>query len=540
MSHMPPIFISRHSGIFRNSRLAKIALCYLCVLATSACQKGLKDFNETAPTHFSVVLPTKETTIIRGGVDKDTLKALIKLPEQNATETDTSQYSFVWTTLSGTQVLSRKPYLTVTDFNGIDPTKNTVQLTVTERSTDLLQKVTADVFITTPTREGWMILGEKSGKAQIGMLTYTSNGYKKITDVNTVLGKNIPINGKPLSISAIGSDKKYNQSLHQWVGVSTDQEIKIFSSLDLTVETNVSQAVTNSMTPSAASPVIIEKTGYNYFMARKGTDMFQIDLYYLKSLNLPSKQPMNSISTGGVSKVFPVSGINVQVGPEVPNYAGCYYRIIYDTDSCSFVWDDAYNMYTSQTKYLPLLLPFSLKGFQPKAIRNTMATGTVTDVLYTLMHNPSTKETYFIQFLSNGLVKDVKQLSFTKASEILNSPFIEIDYNTGYVIYVKGNAVYAYDPGADQAFSLIDFGNEAISLVKFEKFNPGSSKVPGRKEVYTELFKRLVVCTYDPANPNTSGTIRLYRIPLGHQAPIAETVETGFPKIIDTDFIPIH
>lgn len=540
MRHTPPILMSLHARICRKYRLARIAFCYLGLLATSSCYKGLTDINQIAPGHFSIVLPTEETMIIRGGTEKDTLRALIKTPQEAvAAATDTSHYSYVWTILSG-QILSRMPYLTVTDFEGMDPSKNTVQLTVTEKSTGLLEKGTADVFITTPTREGWMILGENSGKTQIGMLTYTPNGYRKMTDVNSALGKNISFSGKPISISAIGSDQKNGQSLHQWVGVATDQEIKLFSSLDYTVDQPTSETVTGLLSPGPSNRTVIEKTGYTTFMARKGSDMFQFDFYYMKTLNLPSQQQMNIIKINGTNKVFPVAAVNVQIGPQVPYNDGSYYRMLYDADSCSFVWNDAYNVYTSETKYLSLLLPFSLKGSQLRAIRNPMTTGSVNDVLIALLNKPATHETYVIQFLSNALVKDVKQISAANAAEILNSPFIEIDYNTGYIIYVKGNSVYAYDPAADQAFSLVDFGNEVISLVKFEKFNPGKSKMPGREEVYTELFKRLVVCTYDPANPDHSGTFRLYRIPLGHQAPIAETVESGFPKIIDTDFIPIN
>lgn len=540
MNPMHQIFISLHCRIFKKYKLTILMITCLCTVISTSCRKSLSTLDQMQPNHFAIVLPTEQTMMIRQGLDKDTLKALIRLPGQTEKAPDTSKYSFVWTTVSDAKVVGRKAFLTVADFDGIDPTKNTVQVAVTEKSTGLLEKATADVFITTSTREGWVILGENAGQAQIGMLGYTDNGYKKILNVNTALGKNISFKGKPVSISAVGTDKTNNASLLQWIGVTTDQEIKLFASMDFSEDPKLSQTFTDFLKPTALNPVVLEKAGYNALLSRKGTDMYQFDLYYIRQLNIVNPLQMNVITVSGVKKTFPASPMNVQVGPVVPYKGDSFYRVLYDNNSFNFVFDDGYNTYGSLTKYISPILPFSMNGFQLKAIRNNIGASGGNDVILALLNNPTSQESYLIQFLTNGFNKDVKKITTANATDMMNARFVEIDYNTGYVVYTKGNAIYGYDPTTEQNFLLIDFGNENISLMKFEKFTPGSSKMPGRAAVYKELFKRLVVCTYDPANPSKSGTFRLYRILLGRQAPIAETIESGFPKIIDTDFVPIH
>ena len=537
MSYIQSILNSLNSRIFRNRRITTAFVCYLYILTNSACQRVLVEGNEKMPTHFSIQVPTEVKTVMRGVPAADSIKAFIALPGQLAREVDTLNYSFKWGLLPNDDVLSNMPYLTINDFDKLPVDKNTILLTVKEKSTGIVEYVTTDVFITTPTREGWVILGEKSGTTQIGMLAYTNEGYKKYIDVNADLAKNIAVNGKPVSIRAVGSDQPYGWSKLQWIGLTTDQEIKMISSMEMQVDPTMSQALTQLLAPSVSNPIVLEKIGYTNFLASKQSDIYHFSIYDM-TLGYTSGQLMNVNKTSGGSQIFPASTVNIQSAPGPPENSASFYGILYDLDNGIFVGIDPYH---SVSQYnLSLQLPFSLKGFQLKAMRNQMGATGQSDLIFALLHDSTTKETYLIQFLTNGILKDTRKISFTEAEAIVSSRFIEIDYTTGYVIYEKGNAVFAYDPAAGQSFQLIDFGNNAISLLKFVHYNQGSSTLPGRADIYDELFKRLIVCTYDPLNADNSGTFHLYQTVLGHQPAILETEESGFPKIVDTDFVPIH
>lgn len=523
----PPQF--KNISIMRSLFFYTILLfCFTAVLI-SGCKKDLVNSNKKLPEHFTIELPGEELTLIRGLEGADSIKARIKIPGQSSVPFDTAAYSFIWTSLSNGDTLSQKPYLIPGDFDGLPAVLNSVLLTVKEKKTGIVELATSSVSITTPTREGWMILGEKAGAAQLGMLTYTTQGYKKFVDLAAELGKNISLSGKPVCINAIGSDIFFGLSVLQWVGITTDQEIKVLQSMDFVVDQNISNFLTNTFQPSPANPVKLEKTGYTSFTANKGNDLFFSSLFYLKYMGLMMTQQLNVLN----GQPFHVSNVHTYVGPGRGPFD--YNRLVYDLDQYKFRWvpDDGLHDLTLQT-------PFAMDGFQLYAIQNKMSEPGEESLILSLLHNPVTQQSYMLQFLTNGIVKETKQIAYADAADIIASRFIEIDHNTGYIIYVKGNKVMAYDYTIGQTFMLLDMGNESISMMKFEKYNQGFSKMPGRVEVYDELFKRLVVCTYDATSPDNSGKFRLYQLPLGHQAPVLEMEEAGFPKIVDASFVPIH
>ncbi|MBO9635922.1 MAG: hypothetical protein J7578_22660, partial [Chitinophagaceae bacterium] len=78
-------------------------------------------------------------------------------------------------------------------------------------------------------------------------------GYKKFVNLATDLGKGIGIQGKPVSISSVGSDLVWGLSVLQWIGITTDQEIKVLQSMDFTVDQNISNFLTSTFQPSPTS-----------------------------------------------------------------------------------------------------------------------------------------------------------------------------------------------------------------------------------------------------------------------------------------------
>lgn len=516
------------------SRLSFLIACTVALCCVS-CRRDLVELTDSSTSVFSIVLPEDGGTLIRGLEGGDTLKAQIQLPGKAVSDFDTAAYSFLWTSFRNKDTLSRKYYVTTEDFDSQDPTLISCLLTVTDKKTGIAQNAVTNVLITSITREGWVLLGDKSGNAKLSMLTYTPEGYRKFIDLETELGIQLPINGKPNSIEVVGTEIGFGSGKYQWLVITTDQEVKFVKSMDMKADLAISNYLTQILQPSAASPVSMEVNGQTSFVATKDGNITYFSNFSMKYLGILSYSKLSTYPPRSASgTAFHASANHTFTAPG--NLAE-YSRLMFDEDNSVFVRahlsgsTDVNGVYT-------LPLPFNLNGFQLKAI--TTQKGATNDDIIALLNNPTTQESYLIQFLSNRIVKTVTSIPYADMQDILASKFLEIDYNAGYLIYVKGSEVNAYDYKVGQRFKLLDFGNETISLVKMIKHFPPASTVPGRVDLYKQLLKKLVVCTFDPANPNNSGVFRLFQVPLGHQTPVKETEETGFPKIVDITFAPIQ
>lgn len=537
MKHI--FFFFKSSAAHAGLRLNRMGLLFCCsfVLFLAGCKKDLTDVTAPGKNEFSIVLPAEMSAIIKGLEGGDSVKAKIKYPGQPVTDFDPEKFSFMWTSLSDNDTLSTKPYLTFHDFERQDTTLISCLLTVKEKSTGITKHATSYVFITTPTREGWMLLGEKAGAAKLSILTYTPQGYRKFIDLQTELGINLALNGKPVSLSALGSEFVYGMGKYQFLGIVTDQEIKCLRTSDFKNYQAVSNYLTQTLKPDPVDPpVYLEINGESSFVGTKGKDVYYFNTYFMTNpdVNQFDYKILSSYPPATPSgQRFHAARQHVFTGPGL---IGNYNRILYDEDSCVFVRGYVQGP-TGPNGLFALQLPSSLKGFKMKAFVSEMRAEQ--DEFTAFLHNPVTQQSYLLQFLSNGILKTLKTIPYADVVDLVASKFIEIDLNTGYLIYTKGNEVLAYDYKMGQKLNLLNFGNETISLIRMEKHKPLISGMPGRVELYKEILGRLVVCTYDPANPDNSGTFRLYDIPLGNQPLIKQTEETGFPKIVDVTFAPI-
>lgn len=506
--------------------------CSLLLFIIS-CKKDLVTADAGGLNEFTLELPSETTTIIKGIAGGDSIKAKIRIPG-SAASIDTANYHFVWTNLNTQDTLSTRYYMTAQDFENEEPSTIPCLLTVTEKSTGKTKLANTSVFFTTATREGWVLLSDQSGTAKLGVLTYTGNGYKKFIDIDAELGIHFPINGKPVSINSLGADMPYGLSPYQWMGLTTDQEIKFFRSMDFVEHEGVSNYLNETMPPSASSPVTLDVTGASSFVGTQNNKIFRFYTFYMTYIGMYTHDVLSTsppVEPG--APAFRASPVHTLTGPGW--LTGEFNRFMYDTDNYEFM--RAHVQGNQQINgVFPLNLPFSKNGFDLKAINTILGDMIDEDLITAFLYNSVTDAGYVIEFLSNGIVKSVKQIAPADAKEIAASRFIEINTNTNYLIYTKGNEVKAYDYKLGQALNLLTFQNETISLIKMQRYSPGFIRTPGRLAAYKELFKRLVVCTYNPASPDNSGIFRQYHLPLGHQHPVKEAEETGFPKIVDLTF----
>jgi hypothetical protein len=502
----------------------------------SACKKDLVSADAGNSKEFLLELPSGTTTIIKGIEGGDSIKAIIRIPGEPA-GFDTADYHFVWTNLNTHDTISHRYYLTYGDFENQDPASIPCLLTVTEKRTGKSKLANTSVFLTTATREGWVLLGDKSGTAKLSVLTYTDNGYKKFIDIESELGIHLPITGKPVSLNNIGADMPWGLSPYQWMGLTTDKEIKFFRSMDFLVNEDVTDYLNQTMVPTATSPVVLNVAGGSSFTGTQDNKVYRFVTFYMSYLGIYGHEMFSTsppLQPG--APAFKASPVHTFTGPGwLPTE---FNRIMYDMENYEFVRGHAQGN-SDVNGVFPLNLPFSKNGFLPKAMHTKIEGMVDEDLITAFLYNPVTEEGYVIEFLSNAILRSVKKMNSADAKEVAGSPFIEINTSTNYLVYTKGNEVKAYDYKMGQAINLLTFTNETISLIKMQRYTPGLVRTPGRQAVYNELFKRLVVCTYNPASPDNSGIFRQYELPLGHQMPVKEAEETGFPKIVDVTFNPM-
>lgn len=506
----------------------------ICAFFSTSCKRDFTDISSKKSKEFNIIMPKDGGTIIKGAVGRDTIKAQMLNSGNQLSEFDTAAYSFVWINFQNKDTLSRKPFLTSNDVGSLQPTLVSCLLSVTEKSTGIIKYVSTDIFVTTATREGWVLLGDKSGTAKLSVLTYTDKGYKKYVDLATELGIDVPLKGKPVSINAIGTENIYTGK-YQWLGVATDQEIKLIQTTDFIAHAKMSDYVTSIMQPSTLSPVKLEVSGRTNFVATKDNNVYHFSTNSMHYVNIYGYSILNAypppLKPG--MQPFKASPLHTFTSAMSLNE---YSRMMYDEDNGVFVRAQI-STPVDINGVFPLQLDFSTKGFKLKAI--TTLKGAEVDEITALLYNPTTSQSYLIQFLTNGIVKTSEAIPYADAEDLMASKFIEIDLNAGYLMYTKGNEVLAYDYISGKTFSLLKFGNENISLIKMIHHYPPASTLAGRVDLYKEILNRLIVCTYDAARPDDSGTFRTYQIRLGHQAPVPDIMETGFPKIVDATFAPI-
>lgn len=520
--------IKYYAGAFRLLGLAALLL--------TSCSKSLVDVDNSPSTDFQISLPEDMVTFVKGRGAVDSLIPVIMQPGTPASNIDTSAYTYRWTGLVNGKAISSRPFLVGEDFDKHTPGVFSCLLTMTEKASGIRQSASCDVFVTTATREGWVLLGEKAGAAQLSVLSYTTTGYTKYVDLKAELGIDMPLKGKPYSIAAVGTELARGDGKYQWLGVATDQEIKFIQSMDFTENKKMSDFLTVSLTPNATQSISFDAAGLTTFIATKGTELYffntpNIVSYGMQKFDLINKY--KALKPDAIS--FNAAPYHTLTGPRLFDEGN---RIMYDKDKYCFV--RAQLSLAGQlglNGLFPLALPFALEGYELRGIVSER--GEEQDNITALLYNPTSHEGKVIEFKSNGIVVKTNSIDPVDAALLFKSETIVIDRYNGYVFFIFNNDLYSYDYHNKKGKLMLALGNERISHLKMENYIPLSSKMVGRQDIYKQLLKNLIVCTYDPAKPDNSGTFRSYIVPPGQQNLIMEVEETGFPKIVSTTFATI-
>jgi len=83
--------------------------------------------------------------------------------------------------------------------------------------------------------------------------------------------------------------------------------------------------------------------------------------------------------------------------------------------------------------------------------------------------------------------------------------------------------------GLKKSFLMQDYGNKKITILRFHTFQSNNYNTPAAG--YEKLRNKLIVATYDPALPNTSGILDLWGVPVLNAPLESYSSISGFGKI---------
>ncbi|WP_127133223.1 PKD-like family lipoprotein [Pseudoflavitalea rhizosphaerae] len=127
-----------------------------------------------------------------------------------------------------------------------------------------------------------------------------------------------------------------------------------------------------------------------------------------------------------------------------------------------------------------------------------------------------------------------------KGTDIENATHFAVSPEYGHLFYEAGGKIYEYDINLQKSFMMKDYGGRKITQLKFNfmEFSDAYrwSQLPLNYNKYSALRKKLLVATYEPADPKTSGVLDIYTIPSVNQPIQLYKSYTGTGKIVSIAF----
>jgi len=513
----------------------------LCLLSTSliSCRKDLGnyDYSEINNLKLSGIV---DEYVIPSGFNLE-LKPVLDFSKDPGFSADNYKFEWVSFNLSAIQSEQRKTLHEGQNFDIPFPLgigSYTLFYIVTEKSTGISWRKSFKVVVNGLYKGGWAVLSEVNSQSRLDYFEYNhaTGTYPKeyrafnslFSDAST--GKVMSLPGKPKYIAgwsnrttATGNSFKY------FLYVGTDQ---ITEKLNLTDgfiwKENYafrfeSAGATALNTVDYIKPVS-SGVGYSY---SNGDVFFRYDTFqYLFGT------PINKLSNSSYFTVSPHTAV-------FRNSTANYVMLMYDTTNKRFVR----NVGGALTSVTPLAYTAGTSAFDPNNVGmdliwmdQTLAYG---GRAYAVLKDGTSK--YYLARMNNAAAflayawDDISALP-----EIAKATYFAVDQQYGYLFYGVEGKLYQYDVDSRQTKLMKDFGTEKITLLKYNTGNNVSLTVatnPANAATYGKRFIPVItdlICgTYDPANPNASGKVKIYKVPQFNADLVTDFEFGGFGKVVD-------
>lgn len=500
-----------------NIKNFKIALFLAAMIFVFACKKDLGNYKYS--TINSAEISNIDTVYTK--LRSDTLKIEPKLNFSTAGANDTSKYTYKWFYQAEAivNIGNNKNLKWVVSLPSTDkPYKFYFQ--VTEKSTGLIWRTPFALNVSTNIADGWLILNDINGEAQLDFLNYLSktNSFQHYKDV-LKSQSDIKLEGKPKSVYYCQRIDPFTFTLGRSIFLSTDKRTLILNTQNNTFDkyTNLLESI-SSYYPGNYYAESVRSMGSGYTVY-----LYDSEGYLNFENPLPGYAfgtPVNKLNNAALFKISPYYAENFRA---IQNYA-----LMYDTERKRFMEHKNSDISSS----VPVT---SSQLFDPGNMKMTLLYMSSTPALngqtYALLKDDNNKVFLARIVCSTTSFNPVSFDEITNAPELVNAQGFAIDPIEGYLMYYKDSKVYRYNPFDKTNAEVVDLGSRKISMIKYQKmvYKPTDAR-------YVEYSKKLIICSYETASPSTSGKLDLYTVPnLNGNLTLFQSF-SGLGKIVDVSY----
>ncbi|MDR3006574.1 MAG: hypothetical protein LBV59_01500 [Sphingobacterium sp.] len=491
------------------------------MLILSACKKDLGNYNYST---LNKVVITEMTPQYIGYTGKK-LTISPKLNMSNGQAFQTEGYNFEWFSVDSNMLDNSKSKTVLGHDAKLDivlplvPSRYALYYRVTDKETGYFSEFKASLQVTSEIADGWLVLNEINNTARLDMLAYNQSSKKYIpyTDIISTMS-NLKVVGRPLLVQYTDTRDISNFQSIARIYIGTDQHTYSFNNQKYTWD--IFQDLKNE---------VMRPTGNDFHALKFSSTIGQT--YLLDSDGILNYENITTMTMWGPTLNRLNTGGTIKISPYIADTKSAWwenYIVVFDIQNQRFLIHRGSNQ--------ALIIPSSSQPdiFKPEAIGKDLLyldfAPIATEQFYALVKNPTTGKINLLRFTANDtefvLLGDDQldsSIPIDKADQYA------IDPNYGYLLYSIGNKLYQYDPFNKVNKVILDLGNRTISRLKYQK------SAGWWQQRYDDLFENLILCSYDPSQPNTSGKMELYNIPL-NGTPKLTSSYVGFGKIVDVSY----
>ncbi len=444
---------------------------------------------------------------------------------------DTTKYSYRWyaldvsnTVVVRTELGSNKNLDWTVTLPSITKAYQ-VRYVVTEKATGQSWSKAFALQVNTNISDGWLILNENKQEARLDFYNYQSsqNTFQYYRDILSSQ-QSATLKGKPKMVYFYFRRDGFSGTTARSIVVGTDQETAIINTQNNTFSPyiSLSKAMT-SYFPAPYYAISVAGIGGRSFMS-----------YLLDNLGQLQFENPTMGYTYGVRINKTILGEPVTISPYFAEgyNQGVSYALMYDVVKKRFLEHKDFNN-ASAVPSIPADANGTPPMFDPGNMNMDLmymaSTIAVTGQTYAVLKRADNK-VFLARIICNASTFLPQAFQEIVSPDIANASLFAIDPQEGYLMYAVGSKVYRYNPYDKSSKMVIDAGDRAITLIKYQKLMYGSS------DRYMDYSRKLIVCTYKPAAPEGSGKMELYTVPsLNGDLTLYQTFD-GLDKIVDVTY----
>lgn len=524
------------------------------MMICSGCYKDLGNYDYKKVNELQI--DSLPNTIYVNQFDSLALTPVIKMTMDQANLDDTARFAYRWiigqrdsvndltaaVVIGTTRVLAAKILVPVGRYG--------LYLEIRDQKTNqVFLQHTNNLVIGSGTYEGWLVLSDVKGNAQLDMVAYnngTANIVHNLLEQSTDLPK--PLKGPRKiafyytytynAVPALFHEPKLSTADRSWVYLTTDQGTWKMRG-DYMYTNNRWNVRNEFLVPPDSATFIPAFVGTGegsgaletcYLYDGKG-NFYERNAYNYYVNN------MNQVTGEGDFKAAPFLG-------RAAGYSWSEFTVLFDVNKKRFLrsFPEDGNCSSIPAPAGTPLFDFDNVGMDlvwMKSMDNLNLT-------YALMRDPA--GAYWL--LTFDARATVTQNTMTKitAPEIDKATLFTVDKNYGTLFYSAGTKVYAVHKDFPSQYYLVyDAGNRKISWLDQHQFTGGRgvyngdiNDIPNTTNLPPYKANWLGIATYDPANPDMgTGTVSFYFAQdflVNHAALVKKDEFTGFGKIVSMSY----